>query len=194
MWSRKTTWSKGHLTLWVRVLHSKSLPASFSDHRHCGSGNMFSDQRVIWIYREPLSHPAKFIDHRECLSGDIMFSEVEKQDSTCSQFNPPLQFMTVYTAHSLKARHIMSISPILVTRAWRKIEKKSETMTSKKKNTIATFVSPSKNSDKKAKEKNIGYCKGFCFLRQWRRSGVFTFNFEHIWHLFLTFLLLTFSK
>ena len=30
--------------------------------------------------------------------------------------------------------------------------------------------------------------------RQWRRSGVFIGNFEHILHLFLVFLLLTLNK
>ena len=30
--------------------------------------------------------------------------------------------------------------------------------------------------------------------RQWRRSGVFNVNFEHISHLFLMFLMLTFNK
>ena len=30
--------------------------------------------------------------------------------------------------------------------------------------------------------------------RQWRRSGVFIFNFEHILHLVLVFLLLTLSR
>ena len=31
-------------------------------------------------------------------------------------------------------------------------------------------------------------------LAQWRRSGVFTVNFEHISHLVLVFLFLTFSS
>ena len=30
--------------------------------------------------------------------------------------------------------------------------------------------------------------------RYWRRSGVFIINFEHISHLFLVFLLLTFNR
>ena len=30
--------------------------------------------------------------------------------------------------------------------------------------------------------------------RQWRRSGIFTVNFEHISHLVLVFLLLTLSR
>ena len=35
-------------------------------------------------------HPAKFGDHKHCGSGDIMFLIVEKENSRCSRFNPPL--------------------------------------------------------------------------------------------------------
>ena len=39
-------------------------------------------------------HPAKFSDHRHCGSGDIMFLVAEKENSRCSCFNPPLQFIS----------------------------------------------------------------------------------------------------
>ena len=39
-WFRKTTWSKGYVTLWVGVPHRKSPPAKYGAHRHCGSGDI----------------------------------------------------------------------------------------------------------------------------------------------------------
>ena len=34
-------------------------------------------------------YPAKFGDHSHCGSRDMMFLEVEEEDSTCPRFNPP---------------------------------------------------------------------------------------------------------
>ena len=39
----------------------------------------------------------------------------------------------------------------------------------------------------------LNYQKNY-FLRQWRRSGVFILNFEHVLHLFLLFLLSGLNK
>lgn len=40
-------------------------------------------------------HSATFGDHRQCGSGDVMVLEVEENDSTSSQLNQPLMFISV---------------------------------------------------------------------------------------------------
>ena len=61
------------------------------------------------------NRPAKFGGRRLCSSGDIMFLVAEEQDSTCS----PKFACTIYLQSTWResTRHIMLISPILVTRA-----------------------------------------------------------------------------
>ena len=49
-------------------------------------------------------HLAKFGSHSHCGSGDVMFLLVERQDCTCSRFNPPLLF--ICKRHGLKAHGI----------------------------------------------------------------------------------------
>ena len=39
--SRKTTWSKGHVTLSMGVPHGKVPSCHFNGLRHCGRGDMF---------------------------------------------------------------------------------------------------------------------------------------------------------
>ena len=79
-WPDKTTWLNKNEPL--KVSHH---PASFSDPRHCGGGDiLFSashvisqDQMIMWLYeKKPLKvshHPVKFGVHRNCGSWDIVF-------------------------------------------------------------------------------------------------------------------------
>ena len=50
-------------------------------------------------------YPAKFGGHRHCGSGDIMILVAEDENSRCSNFNPPLLFISI--GHGLKA-HVIS--------------------------------------------------------------------------------------
>ena len=60
-------------------------------------------------------HPGKFGGHGHCGSGD-MFLVNEQEDSRCSRFSSPLLFISI--GHGLKAHIIMTMTPILVTRAY----------------------------------------------------------------------------
>ena len=48
-------------------------------------------------------HPAKFGGHRHCGSGDMIFVEVEKQDSIRPRLNPPL--LLISKAHGMPCSH-----------------------------------------------------------------------------------------
>ena len=50
-------------------------------------------------------HPGKFGGHKHCGKGDIMFLEVEEQDSKYPLLNPSLLFMS--KGHGLKAHDIL---------------------------------------------------------------------------------------
>ena len=68
MWSRKTTWSKVHVTLWQEPIKVSCHPAMFGGCRHCGSGlimvlvsHMILQEHVIkwscdFINRSPPFH------------------------------------------------------------------------------------------------------------------------------------------
>ena len=45
-----------------------------------------------------------------------------------------------------------------------------------------------------SQKKNFFLLYGYFLIVQWRRSGVFSVNFEHISHLVLVFLFLTLSR
>ena len=52
-------------------------------------------------------HPAQFGVHRHCGSRDLIFSVVQKQDSTCCRLHLPLLFIS--KDHGWKASGILSL-------------------------------------------------------------------------------------
>ena len=78
----------GYKTLWVGTQHSE-LPFCqvWGGHSQSGRGviiilvsHVISQNQVI---KGSCNHPAKFGGHRHCCREDMMFSVVERQDSTC---------------------------------------------------------------------------------------------------------------
>ena len=112
------------------------------------------------------------------------------------------QRFTVYTSRKhQKTRDFFMFSRGLYCRCWNHVlfTKFTDQNISENLNIFGCTICPAGNYMFKIKKRNTRARCEICSMltiktperRQWRRSGVFIVNFEHISHLFLAFLLLT---